>query len=233
MLDCIHFERHEWLSDKQKILDKVEKTFRFPVFVKPANLGSSIGISKAQDVEGLKTAIDIAIHYDRRILVEPAVTDLKEINCSVAGFGKDLKVSVLEEPVLWKEFLTFEDKYLRGNMKGMKSLQRRIPAEVDPELQTQVEELSLDIFKVMDLKGVVRIDYLLDNVKNKVYVNEVNTIPGSFAFYLWEPKGVSFMRLLDDLIDYAFEQVKEKHANSFAYDSEILNKVRIGGKLSK
>lgn len=233
VLDCIYFERHEWLSDKQKILDKVEKAFQFPVFVKPANLGSSIGISKAQDAEGLKGAIDIAIHYDRRILVEPAITDLKEINCSVAGFGADMRVGILEEPVLWKEFLTFEDKYLRGDMKGMKSLQRRIPADISPELQKQVEALSLDIFKVMDLKGVVRIDYLLDNTKKIIYVNEVNTIPGSFAFYLWEPKGVAFSKLLDDLINYAFMQVKEKHENSFAYDSQILNKVRISGKLSK
>jgi D-alanine-D-alanine ligase len=234
VLDSVYFERQEWAEKSEAIIAKVEAAFAYPVFVKPANLGSSIGISKAADSAGLRAAIDIAVHYDRRVLVEPAVVNLKEVNCSVAGFGADAKTSVLEEPVAWQQFLTFEEKYLRGGQsKGMKSLTRRIPADIPDDKKKEVEALSLEVFRILDLKGVVRIDYLYDTVLEKVYVNEVNTIPGSFAFYLWEPRGVPFTALLDELIAYAERQMQEKHACSFAYDSQILNKVRLGGKMGK
>lgn len=235
VLDSVFFERQQWTDDSAGMIEKVEKAFDYPVFVKPANLGSSIGISKAKDREGLKQAIEIATHYDKRILVEPAVVDLKEVNCSVVGCGAYAKASVLEEPVAWQEFLTFDEKYLRGGgaSKGMKSLSRRIPADIPEEHKKEVEWLSLEIFRALDLKGVVRIDYLFDKAKQKIYVNEVNTIPGSFAFYLWEPKGVPFSKLLDQLIDCAEKQMQEKRQSSFAYDSDVLNKVRLGVKAVK
>jgi D-alanine-D-alanine ligase len=234
VLDCVYFERREWRQDRQKIIKTIEDKFAYPIFVKPANLGSSIGISKARDTKGLEAAIEVAVHYDRRILAEPAVVDLKEVNCSVMGFGSDAHYSVIEEPVVWEEFLTFEEKYMRGGVsKGMKSLSRKIPADIPADMQAEVERLSLEIFKALDLKGIVRIDYLIDKAAGKVYVNEINTIPGSMAFYLWEPKGIGFSRLIDALVEYAENQMKEKSASSFAFDSEVLSKVRLGGKTAK
>jgi len=234
VLDCVYFERREYFADKEKLLSEIEGKFPYPVFVKPANLGSSIGISKAKDRPGLVVALDIAVNYDRRVLVEPAIVDLKEVNCSVLGFGSDARASVIEEPVTWKEFLTFDEKYLRGGIsKGMKSLSRKIPADIPEGMQEEVKSLSLAIFKALDLKGVARIDFMIDLSHDKLYVNEVNTIPGSMAYYLWEPKGVSFGKLIDTLISDAENALKEKRASSFAYDSEVLNKVRIGGKITK
>jgi D-alanine-D-alanine ligase len=178
--------------------------------------------------------MDIAARYDRRLLVEKAVVDIMEVNCSVMGTANDAKTSAIEQPVTASAFLGFEDKYLSGGKsKGMKSLGRKIPADIPDNMAAKVKQLSLDIFKALDLKGVVRIDYIIDKSDNQVYVNEVNTIPGSFAFYLWEPVGISFRELIDTLVSIAERQMREKKKSEFAFDSTVLQKVAAGIKTGK
>jgi D-alanine-D-alanine ligase len=202
----------------------------YPLFVKPANLGSSIGINRADDRAALAGAIDVAAEFDRRILIEQGLDRPTEVNCSALGFGEGVEASVCEMPVAWQEFLSFEDKYLRGGKgqkgqngkSGMASLARRIPAPISEKMTAVVRQQTIDIFKIMDLKGVVRVDYMIDNATGRLYVNEVNTIPGSLAFYLWEPKGLIFARLIDRMVACALEAQRQKEASNFTYDSSIL-----------
>lgn len=222
-LPYTYFDRDEFNLNPQEILDKCENALTYPMFVKPSNLGSSIGISKAHNREELKKAIEIAREYDRRILVEKGVDSPKEINCSALGYGSSVKASVCEMPHNSDEFLTFSDKYLNGSktQAGMEALSRRIPAPISKELTKRIEDMTIDAFKLMDCKGVVRIDYMLDE-NDELYINEINTIPGSFAFYLWEPLGLNYTALIDELIDIASKAHKDKKSNNFAFDSEII-----------
>lgn len=230
VLDSVYFERGEYARDPEEICGRVEQKLGYPVIVKPANLGSSIGISRADSREQLKDALDLAVSYDRRILVEKAVTDLMEINCAVLGMGADAKASLCEQPVTAKDVLDFSEKYLRGpGSKGMKSLARKIPAEISPEMTKRIQDLSLEVFKALDMKGVVRIDYIIDKATDTLYINEANTIPGSFAFYLFEPMGIPYTELIDTLVECALQRKAEKEKSNYAFDSEILKKVSSSG----
>lgn len=236
-LDGVWFNRAEWGANREKYLDEAEAALKYPMFVKPANLGSSIGIARADDRASLEDAIDTASSYDRRILVEQGVPGLTEVNCAVLGYGDTARASVLEMPVTSKELLDFSDKYLRsakGGAKGMESLARRIPAPISEEMTEQVKALALDVFRAMDLKGVVRIDFIIDKDDN-LFVNEANVIPGSLAFYLWEPEGISFAKLLDIMIEDAFRAHADKNGSVFSYDSALIARVVSGakGKLGK
>ncbi len=224
VLPYVFFDRDAWAKDENALLDKCEARLTYPMFVKPSNLGSSIGISKAHNREELKDAIDVAREYDRRILVEQGIDSPKEINCSALGFGDDVTASVCEMPYNSDEFLTFSDKYLNGgkNQAGMEALSRRIPAPISDEMTKRVQEMTKEVFRLMDCKGVVRIDYMCDKELKELYINEINTIPGSFAFYLWEPLGISYGKLIDKLVDIAFTAHKDKKKNNFAFDSEII-----------
>ena len=229
-LDCIYFERSEYEADEKQIIEKVEKAFAYPVIVKPANLGSSIGIKKAHNQKELKEALALAASYDRRILVEPAIDALKEINCAVLGNGAQAMASLLEQPLTKGEILDFADKYLpeNGGSKGMKSLDRILPAQLPQQQEEEIKKYALEIFKGFDMKGVVRIDFMIDEANDKVYANEVNTIPGSFAFYLFEPAGLPYQQMIDRLVDGAVQRNKEKTASNYAFDSAILQKVDMG-----
>ena len=246
--DMCWFERADWEGDREDILRRVETEIGYPAFVKPANLGSSIGISRAKDRESLADAIDVAASFDRRILVEKGVEHLKEVNCAAVGYGEDITVSPCEMPVSWEEFLTFDEKYLRGGKgakggkfgpakaapakgapvkggsKGMSSLSRKIPAPIPDEMTAEIQRMTREIFRIMDLKGVVRVDYLIDTEANKVYVNEVNTIPGSLAFYLFEAMGIPFRELIDRMVDAALRARRERDASTFSYGSPILQR---------
>ncbi len=234
VLDSVFCERDEFYSDSDAVCEKVESKLGYPVFVKPANLGSSIGVNRADNRDALIFALEVAAKYDRRILVEKAVTNIKEVNCSVMGTAANAKTSVIEQPVTSSQFLGFEEKYLSdGKSKGMKSLGRKIPADISDEMAVRVRQLSLDIFQSLDLKGLARIDYIIDQSTDTLYVNEVNTIPGSFAFYLWEPADVPFSALVDNLVAIAEQQMREKRKSEFAFDSNVLQKVANGLKIGK
>ena len=230
VLDDTTVDRAEWKKDRKAVIEKVKKTLPFPVYVKPANLGSSIGINRADDEVGLENAIDIAVSYDRRVLIEKGVSDLMEINCSVLGYGGEAEASVTEMPVRWTDFLSFEEKYLRGakggakgGSKGMTSLDRQMPAPISREMTQKVESLAIAALNALDCKGVCRIDFLVDKKTNEIFVGEINTIPGSLSFYLWEAKGVKFSALIDKMVEYAFLANADRNENVFSYTSSILN----------
>ncbi len=223
------FTRDKWEQEPNEVLMNLESELEYPMFVKPANLGSSIGISKAVDRESLMNAIEIAKAYDRKILVEKGLVELDEINCAAVGYGENITISLCEQPVSWQEFLTFDDKYMRGGGKGMESLSRQIPAPISKEMTASIQKLTEDIFRCMDMKGVMRVDYMIDKQTGVTYVNEVNTIPGSLAFYLFEPMGISYRQLLDKMVDSALEAHRDKQKNNFSYDSLILTKMSVGG----
>ena len=226
--DC-WFTRSMWEKDRQAVLDEAEK-LGYPVFVKPANLGSSIGVSRADDREGLIDSLELAFDYDRRVLVEKGLDKPIELNCSVLGYDDDVEASPIEMPISSEKFLDFKEKYLAsGGSKGMASLHRILPAPIPEELRNEIQALSCRIFRMMDCKGVVRIDYMWDKKSDKIFITEINTIPGSLAFYLWENAGVKYSRLIDRLVDCARRAHEDRNLRNYAFTSDILRSVKLGG----
>lgn len=222
VVDYRWFTAAEWERDRETVLDRLEKELPFPLFVKPANLGSSVGISRANERNGLEYAIEVAVRYDRRVLVEQGLEDIVEVNCSVVG-NDDPRPSVCEQPVRWQEILSFEDKYLGGGKAaGMGSARREIPAPIGDELTRDVQRLALAAFRAIDCAGIARVDTMVRQSDGMVWVNEINTMPGSLAFYLWEPAGVSFSALCDWLIDLAIERHREKQERVTRFDNALL-----------
>ena len=241
VLDFEWFTRDQLKTQRGEIIARIEKKIKYPAFVKPASLGSSIGVSRANNREELDKAIDLAASYDRRILVEVGVNRPVEINCAALGYGEDVRASVCEMPVPTADgsFLTFWEKYLRNagtkgseSSQGMKSLSRVVPAPIGEELTERIQRMTKEIFRLLDCRGTVRIDFILDE-NDVLYVNEPNTIPGSLAFYLWQECGVSFGKLVEIMVEDALRAHADKNTNVFAFDSTILQKVAAGAKGSK
>lgn len=215
----------EYYSNKDDIEKKVKK-LGYPVIVKPANLGSSVGISIARDESEFENSIEEAIEYDTKVVVEKVIENMTEVNCSVLGDYQSQQVGVLEEVMGADEFLSYQDKYLGGGKtkgsKGMASTNRIIPARISDDLTNDINETSRKVFRALNLSGVCRIDYLIDKKNDKFYVNEPNTIPGSLSFYLWEPTGKSYSELLDDMINIAIKDFKNRSSKIYSFDSNIL-----------
>ena len=215
------------------ILDKVEKEIGYPAIVKPVDLGSSVGISVARNRSELTNSIDDAFLYARKIIIEHAITKLREINCAVLGDENEAVASECEEPLHTKDILSYEDKYVSNakgsGSKGMASVSRKIPAELSPEKRKEVQELAVKSFQKLGCNGVARIDFMIDEENGKLYFNEINTIPGSLAFYLWEPVGISYPELLDRMIRLALKRVREEESITFSFDTNILNQNSLGG----
>ena len=232
MTKYVWFYDSEYLEDNGKIMDDIMKKLKFPVIVKPALLGSSVGIHIAKDMAGLADAIDDAIQYDNKILVEEVVPNLTEVNISMLGNYENARVSEIEEVIPSEEFLTYEDKYIgqgkKGSKfgaktsKGMLSTNRRIPASIDDKLKEEVRKVALAAHRALGSSGVSRIDFLVDNKAKKIYVNEVNSIPGSLAFYLWTPLGKDFSELLDDMINFGIKDYKRRISKTRSFKSNIL-----------
>ena len=219
--DCF-FSRERWLREPDAIVDEILERLQMPLFIKPATLGSSIGIGRADSPELLRASIDVAASFDRRILVEPAITDGVEINCSVIGFGEEYRASTLEQPVSWDEFLSYEDKYLRGD-EGMKSAERLIPAPLDESLTSRIQDLSVRAFQAVDGRGIARIDYLVRPEHDEIYLNEINTMPGSLALYLWREDGLTSEQLVDKLVGLARAAHQEKRRNVYDYQTNLVS----------
>jgi len=232
VLPGIWFSRQEWRNSRDTVMKRTEKEIGYPVYAKPANLGSSIGVSRAESREELSQALELAFVYDRRVLLEQGLTNPIELNCSVTGFDTEMTASVLEMPVTSGALLSFPDKYLRsgGGSKGMASLARVVPAPIEDSLRDRIQSLSKEIFRELDLKGVVRIDFMYDVKTEKIYVTEVNTIPGSMAYYLWEKSGKAYTALIDEMVHCAIKAHQEKNDNNYAFASDILKNVKLGGK---
>lgn len=215
------FTRDQWLEDADAILAEIRAMFVFPLFIKPATLGSSIGIGRADTPELLRASIDIAANFDRRILVEPAFAGGIEINCSVIGHGDRFEASTLEQPLSWDEFLSYEDKYLRGS-EGMKSAERLVPAPISPALAQRIKQTSVSAFRAVDGRGIARIDYLARPENDEIYLNEINTMPGSLAFYLWQEDGYSRSELVEKLAQLAIDAYAVKRRNVYDYQTNLV-----------
>ena len=241
-LPCFTFRAREYLLDKEGMKKQIEEKIGYPLIIKPVNLGSSVGITKVSDESELLDAADLAASFADKILAEKAITGLREINCSVLGDADECEASVCEEPFMHDEILSYKDKYLGGSKggkqdgpsKGMASLGRKIPADISKEKSEEIRDISCKIFKAIGASGVVRIDYLLDtNDNDRVYANEINTIPGSLAFYLWEATGLKYTDMLDRLVEIAFKRQRTRENLTFTIETNILSGVSFGSKGSK
>ncbi|MES2111311.1 MAG: D-alanine--D-alanine ligase family protein [Bacteroidota bacterium] len=226
VVDYTWFTDRSWHMDKDAIIAEINK-IGFPVIVKPSNLGSSVGVSKAADEAALVEAVELAGRFSSRILVERMVVDLKEINCSVLGDAANQTASVCEEPLGAGDILSYKDKYVSnakgGSSKGMTSTKRQIPANLPKEQTQLIQELARETFRVLSCSGVSRIDFLVDKKDNKVYVNEINTIPGSLSFYLWEASDKNFAQLLKTLIDIALKRQRDRDNLVVSYSENIFS----------
>ena len=235
VLDCYTFYAREFALNQDEVCKKCIEKVGLPLIVKPVNLGSSVGISKVNTEDELYEALNLASSFADKILVEKAITSLREINCSVLGDSEECFASVCEEPFMNDEILSYEDKYLgggknkTGGSKGMASLSRKVPADLSEEESNYIRNFACDIFKALGCSGVVRIDFMIDKAENKIYANEINTIPGSLAFYLWEATGTPYTELLDKMISLAFKRDRARKDLTFTIDTNILSSVSLGG----
>lgn len=233
VLESLWALRSQWDADSVELIKKIEETLAYPVFVKPASLGSSIGVTKAKNFGELRDSLELAFTFDRKVLIEKGLESPIELNCSVLGYNDDVTASPIEMPILGGDLLSFMDKYLQGGKsaaKGMASLKRVLPAPIEPELTEKIQTLSREIFKAMDCKGVVRIDYMYDTPTGGLFITEINTIPGSLAFYLWNEAGLGYAELIDRMVGYALKAHEEKNASNYAFSSNILKEASLGAK---
>lgn len=226
ILPCESFLSADWFNDKDAIIEKIEK-IGYPVIVKPANLGSSVGIKKAKDRGELEEAVDEALSFAEKVLVERAITNLREINCAVLGDSDGVITSVCEEP-FGGELLSYEKKYMQGSKsskasEGMASLARKVPAEITEEQENIIKTMVADTFKALDCSGASRVDCMIDVDSGEIYINEINTIPGSLSFYLWEEAGVSFPEVVDKLIALALKNARIKEKLTFTFETDVLS----------
>ena len=231
ILPYLWWEHQKWETEGDAIIEDVETTLSYPVFVKPAMGGSSIGVSQAKNQVEFVSAVEVAGTYSRRILVEKAVANPVEINCAVLG-TEEPTVSVCEQPVTEANLLSFDDKYIHQEegSSGMAGADRKIPAPISEELTLNIQQLAARTFQVLDCAGVARIDFLVD-ANQSVYVNEINTIPGSYSYYLWAHQGVEFPQLVAELIDLAFTVHTQKNALTYTYTTNLLSQA--GASLAK
>ena len=219
--------------ETDKLVERIEETFGYPVIIKPVDLGSSVGISIAHDRDSLTESLDDAFRYASVVLAEHAISNLREINCSVLGDENEAEASECEEPMHSEEILSYEDKYVSGakggKSQGMASVARKIPAEISDEMRTEIREMAVKAFKALRCNGVARIDFMIDADNDRIYFNEINTIPGSLAFYLWEPLGVPYKELLTRMIELARTRERITNALTFTFDTNILDGASFGG----
>ena len=251
----VAFRESEWMDHEEEQLDTCE-ALGYPLIVKPARLGSSIGIEYVSNRDALDEAIDAAFRYDNKVVVEFAVPHLREINCAVLGDENHAISSVLEEPLSGEKLLTFQEKYMRSNegqagtkgggakvaasdghasgaaVQGMASLDRIIPAPLDDPLTARIQHIGVQVFQLFECAGVARIDFLMNDETGEVFFNEINTIPGSFSFYLWEPSGIPFDELVDRLIQMALDRKAQQNRYVTTYDVNLLA-MRAGGSKGK
>ena len=226
-------------EDIEGLAGDIEKTIGYPLIIKPVNLGSSVGIGIAKSRDELIDAIDDAFRYAARIMAEHAISKLREINCAVLGDENEAEASECEEPLTSGEILSYEDKYVNGGGKkggvkgggskgsGMANLSRKIPADLSPEKREEIRGLAVKAFKALGCCGVSRIDFMIDEEEDRLYFNEINPIPGSLSFYLWEPVGVPYRELLDRMIQLAMKRARIEESLTFTFDTNILANAKL------
>lgn len=225
VVDYVWFTDKQWFSQRDSMIERIESKLGYPVIVKPANLGSSVGIGRAADRSVLIDRVNEAEKYSSRIIVEHMVENLHEVNCSVLGDCDEYQTSVCEEPIKSGEILSYEDKYMGGSKgaKGMQASQKRIPADLPVEVSDRIRFLAGETFRALSCHGVSRVDVIIDADNGEIYVNEINTIPGSLSFYLWEASGIKFPELMDRLVRLALKRKREQQMKTVSYDQNIFS----------
>ena len=234
-LDCLVVSRAEWDADADGFVKRVESKVGYPAIVKPVCLGSSVGVSRCADATELREAIDLALELDGRALIEEALTDFIEINCSVMGPPE--RASACEQPMGYEAVLSFDDKYKHGGKKlgsgasggaaqsaGMAGQRRQVPAPIRDELTARVQGLAIDAFRAIGAGGVVRVDFLYQERKKRLLLNEINTTPGSMSYYLWEEAGVRFDQLVAALVRIALDRHEVKRATAYSFAANLLTR---------
>ncbi|NQT34838.1 D-alanine--D-alanine ligase [bacterium] len=229
-LPYIAVNRSEFEGDPEAVFERVENNLGYPVIVKPATLGSSVGVSSAGTRDELEEALELTLRFGEKSLIEEYVSDGIEINCAVLD-GDPPTPSVLEQPVKSDEHLTFDEKYKSDQKgvkdsgskgsKGMAGHRRIIPAPIEDELAKIIQDYAIRTYTAIGAGGVARIDFLI-NENNSINVIEINSIPGSFAYYLWEQMGRSFTELLDYMIERAIEIRKRSHRTIYSFEANLL-----------
>lgn len=211
--------RSELNKNLEKLVEKMEKELAYPIFTKPASLGSSVGITKAHNRKGLVDGLKLAGEYDRKMIVEQGINRAREVEVALLG-NDDPKASVCGEVVPSKEFYDYEDKYILNKAKLL------IPAPISEELSSKIRDMAIKAFKAIDCSGMARVDFLVDPKTNKVYIDEINTIPGftSISMYpkLWESTGIPYKELVDRLIQLAIQRYNDKRRNKTSFSSKLL-----------
>lgn len=220
----ITFSRKEYSEKPDQILHNIKEILHFPLFVKPSNLGSSVGISRVNSKDEIKYAIEVASQFDFRILVEEGIEEAMEVNCAVLGNTETPKPSICEHPLTVNDHLSYDDKYCRGQKNaGMKGTHRILPAPISDVLTSKIQNMAVKTFQAINGYGLARVDFLISPKDESIFVNEINTIPGSLSFYLWEAGGIKFSQLIDELVELAIKRQQEKTQTIYSYDSNILN----------
>lgn len=235
----IAVQRNDWNENSKKILKEITSEIKFPVFVKPADIGSTIGVNKAENSQELEFNIEIGFTYSDKVIVEESLEDLMEVNCAALGY-REIIASVCERPIRSGDSLSYEDKYIKGGEgskdskgSGMASLSREIPAPISAILTKKIQEATIKIFKAMEGCGVARIDYFVDPKKEIFYVNEVNSPPGSLAFYLFDklPVGIKYKELLDRIIVDGLKRYEDQKKTQFTFNSPLLSQMAKQGEI--
>jgi len=221
--DFLSFNSFDWGKNEDTILQKITESLKWPIFVKPARLGSSIGITKTQNYEELKMACELGFHYDERIIVEEAVENLMDLTCCVIG-NEHTQTSLVQETSFTEGLLSYEDKYLKdgGTQTGQAQNSIIIPARIDEETTNKIREMSAQIFKLFDCSGIARVDFLYNKQTRQLYANEVNTLPGTLYHHLWEKSNLKFEELLEKLINWAQKKHQTKNKVTYSFDSNLL-----------
>lgn len=221
---------NDWEKDSDTFIERAAG-LGFPLIVKPVHLGSSIGVEKAENEDALREAVETSFRYDTELLVEKVVQPLMEINCALLGDEYEAEPSVCERPLGSDEMLSYEDKYQRGDSggKGMASADREVPADIPDSLNKQIQELSVRIFKLFRASGISRIDFLVNSETQQIFFNEINTIPGSFSFYLWEESNYSMAELMDRMLELAHNKHRRKNSRIRSYDTNLLSEKAVKG----
>lgn len=235
----LSIQRNDWNEDSKKILKQITSDLKFPLFIKPADIGSTIGVNRANDLEQLSFNMEVAFTYSDKVVIEESLEGCIEVNCAAVGYKKVIP-SFCEMPIRSGETLSYEDKYMRGGKgskgsqgSGMASLSRKIPAPISKDLTDKIQQATIKIFKAMEGCGVARIDYFVDPKKEIFYVNEVNSPPGSLAFYLFNliPINIKYSELLDKIIEDGLERFEMQKKTQFTFNSPLLSQMAQKGKI--
>ncbi|MCL2083163.1 MAG: D-alanine--D-alanine ligase [Oscillospiraceae bacterium] len=225
-LDDAVLQADSFHGSTEAVLSAIESRYAYPVVVKPVNLGSSVGVTKAECREKLNAALGMAFGFSERVIIEPALVHMREINCSVLGDAQNARASICEEPVARDDILSYTDKYQSGKgvkQDGLSGQKRIIPADLSPGKTAEAQKLAVSAFSTLGCGGVARVDLMCDTLHDKFYINEINTIPGSLSFYLWEKSGLGFSGLLDEMITLAFSRARRRAGLTYTYETNILS----------